>query len=54
MGETNNNPFKFKLGAQTNVGCVRTNNEDNFVVSADLNAGEWLLPRRLPYRSYLR
>ena len=45
MGETNNNPFKFKLGAQTHVGCVRTNNEDNFVVSADLNAGEWLLPR---------
>ena len=45
MGETNNNPFKFKLGAQTNVGCVRTNNEDNFAVSADLNAGEWLLPR---------
>ena len=45
MGETNNNPFKFKLGAQTNVGCVRTNNEDNFVVSVDLNAGEWLLPR---------
>lgn len=45
MGETNNNPFKFKLGAQTNVGCVRTNNEDNFVVSADLAAGEWLLPR---------
>ena len=45
MGETNNNPFKFKLGAQTNVGGVRTNNEDNFVVSADLNAGEWLLPR---------
>ena len=45
MGETNNNPFKVKLGAQTNVGCVRTNNEDNFVVSADLNAGEWLLPR---------
>ena len=45
MGETHNNPFKFKLGAQTNVGCVRTNNEDNFVVSADLNAGEWLLPR---------
>ena len=45
MGKTNNNPFKFKLRAQTNVGCVRTNNEDNFVVSADLNAGEWLLPR---------
>ena len=45
MGETNNNPFKFKLGAQTNVGCVRTNNEDNFVVSADLNAGESLLLR---------
>lgn len=46
MGETNSNsPFKFKLGAQTNVGCVRTNNEDNFVVSADLAAGEWLLPR---------
>ncbi len=45
MGETNYNPLKFKLGAQTNVGCVRTNNEDNFVVSADLSAGEWLLPR---------
>lgn len=44
MGETNNRPFRFKLGAQTHVGCVRTNNEDNFVVSADLALGEWLLP----------
>ena len=44
MGETNNSSFRFKLGAQTNVGCVRTNNEDNFVVSADLASGEWLLP----------
>ena len=44
MGETNNNTFKFKLGAQTNVGCVRTNNEDNFVVSADLNAGSGCFP----------
>lgn len=45
MGETNSNsPFKFKLGAQTNVGCVRTNNEDNFVVSADLAAGSGCFP----------
>ena len=45
MGETTSNPFQFKLGAQTHVGCVRTNNEDNFIVSADLASGEWLLPR---------
>ena len=44
MGETNNSSFRFKFGAQTHVGCVRTNNEDNFVVSADLASGEWLLP----------
>ena len=45
MGETTSNPFQFNLGAQTHVGCVRTNNEDNFIVSADLASGEWLLPR---------
>lgn len=45
MEETKDTSFRFMLGAQTNVGCSRTNNEDNFVVNADLSSGEWLLPR---------
>ena len=33
-----------KLTAGTNVGKVRTNNEDNFIVNADLVQNEWLIP----------
>ena len=35
----------FKLTAATNVGLVRTNNEDNFIVNPDLTGESWLLPR---------
>lgn len=31
----------FKLTAATNVGLVRTNNEDNFIVNPDLTKAEW-------------
>ena len=34
----------FRLTAGTNVGCVRTNNEDNFIVNEDLTRQEWFLP----------
>ena len=36
---------KIKLAAGTNVGLVRQNNEDNFVVSSDLSTSEWLIPQ---------
>ena len=45
MGETKTKSFKFKIGAQTNVGCVRKNNEDNFVVNTDLSEEKWFLPQ---------
>lgn len=32
------------MTAATNVGLVRTNNEDNFIVNPDLSAGEWSAP----------
>lgn len=34
----------FRLTAGTHVGCVRTNNEDNFIVNEDLTRPEWFLP----------
>ena len=34
----------FRLTAGTNVGCVRSNNEDNFTVNCDLTQKEWFLP----------
>lgn len=37
--------IKFKLAAGTNVGLIRQNNEDNFVVSSDLGTSEWLIPQ---------
>lgn len=40
---------KIKLAAGTNVGLVRQNNEDNFVVSCDLSTSEWLVPQAGPY-----
>ena len=40
---------KIKLAAGTNVGLIRQNNEDNFVVSSDLGTSEWLIPQAGPY-----
>lgn len=34
----------FRLTASTNVGCVRTNNEDNFIVNDDLTSQDWFVP----------
>lgn len=34
----------FKLAASTNVGLVRTNNEDNFIVCPDLSEDKWDVP----------
>ena len=34
----------FRLTAGTNVGCVRTNNEDNFIVNEDLDNKDWFVP----------
>ena len=40
---------KIKLAAGTNVGLIRQNNEDNFVVSNDLSTSEWLIPQAGPF-----
>jgi protein phosphatase len=40
---------KIKLAAGTNVGLIRQNNEDNFVVSSDLSTSEWLIPQDGPH-----
>ena len=34
----------FRLTGGTNVGLVRTNNEDNFIVNVDLTKKEWFIP----------
>lgn len=36
---------KFRITAGTNVGCVRTNNEDNFIVNENLSQSDWFLPQ---------
>lgn len=36
---------KFRMTAGTNVGCVRTNNEDNFIINEDLSQSDWFLPQ---------
>ena len=41
--------FKIKLAAGTNVGLIRQNNEDNFVVCSDLSTSEWLIPQAGDY-----
>lgn len=38
-----------KIVASTDVGLVRTNNEDNFIVCPDLKKGEWLIPPSADY-----
>lgn len=37
--------IKIKIAAGTNVGLVRKNNEDNFVVCPDLSAPDWTIPQ---------
>ena len=37
--------IKFRMTAGTNVGCVRTNNEDNFIINEDLSQSDWFLPQ---------
>lgn len=34
----------FSITAGTDVGLVRTNNEDNFIVNPDLSSSDWFLP----------
>ena len=36
--------IKFRMTAGTNVGSVRTNNEDNFIVNENLSNKEWYVP----------
>lgn len=36
--------MRVKLTAGTNVGCVRTNNEDNFIANIDLSRPDWFVP----------
>lgn len=36
---------KYKIAAGTNVGLVRKNNEDNFVVCPDLSTSDWRIPQ---------
>ena len=38
-----------RIVASTNIGLVRTNNEDNFIVCPDLKKGEWLIPQSDEY-----
>lgn len=40
---------KYKLAAGTNMGLVRTNNEDNFVVCPDLATSDWRIPQVSEY-----
>lgn len=36
--------ISFKMTAATNVGLVRSNNEDNFIVNPDLTGPDWYVP----------
>jgi len=37
--------IKIKLAAGTDVGLVRHNNEDNFIISSDLCISQWFIPQ---------
>jgi len=37
--------IKFRMTVGTHVGCVRTNNEDNFITNADLSQSDWFVPQ---------
>ncbi len=36
---------QFRLTAGTDVGCIRTNNEDNFIANEDLTRPDWFVPQ---------
>lgn len=40
---------KIKITAATNVGLIRQNNEDNFVVCSDLSKSQWTIPQTDDY-----
>ena len=40
---------KYKLAAGTNVGLIRKNNEDNFVVCPDISSSDWRIPQASDY-----
>lgn len=35
----------FRLTAGTHVGCIRTNNEDNFIINENLSQSDWFIPQ---------
>lgn len=39
--------IEFRLTAATHVGCVRTNNEDNFITNHDLSQSDWFVPQNV-------
>lgn len=41
--------IKYKIAAGTNVGLIRKNNEDNFVVCPDLTSSDWRIPQVSDY-----
>lgn len=41
--------IRYRLAAATNVGLIRKNNEDNFVVCADLTSSDWQIPQVSDY-----
>lgn len=41
--------IKYRLAAATNVGLIRKNNEDNFVVCPDLASSDWRIPQVSDY-----
>lgn len=41
--------IRYRLAAGTNMGLVRTNNEDNFVVCPDLTISDWRIPQVSEY-----
>ena len=40
----NMSDITFKMTAVTNVGLVRSNNEDNYIVNPDLTSSDWNVP----------
>lgn len=42
--------LKIQIAAGTNVGLIRQNNEDNFVVCPDLTTSDWKIPQVVEYK----
>lgn len=43
--------LKVQIAAGTNVGLIRTNNEDNFIVCPDLATSDWKIPQSCDYKN---